>query len=72
MTVIYRDKMTHARILIPVDKQRHIGSGGLRDLEGWYIECVEISDFLGRGYMNARKFFMSTVILERYYKKEEL
>jgi len=71
MSVIYRDKITPTRILVPIDKQKP-GRGALSDKNNWSIECVEVNDFRGIGWLSARKTFMPVVVLERYYKKEEL
>lgn len=62
-SVIYRDRSTNQRILVPVDDVRD------GDVEAWDITCIEIWN---GDYMRARELHVPGIILERHYKKEEL
>ena len=60
-SVVYRDKSTNQRILIPVDD--------VEDVESWDITCIEVWN---GDYMRCTEVHIPGVILNRYYKREEL
>lgn len=62
MTIIYRDKTTNDRIIIPTHGEFD---------NRWSVECVEVIVNVDKRLVY-RKAFMPVSILERHYRKEEL
>jgi hypothetical protein len=69
-TVVYRDKATNDRILIPLNP----ALDEMYNEESHVVQCIEVWNFPERDgpHMNCRQNFMTITQLERFYKREEL
>lgn len=65
-SVIYRDKITPTRVIIPT--QQIV----TKDNEGWATQCIEVSVAATDGRLICRKTFIHINTLADHYRREEL
>lgn len=67
MNVVYRDKVTPTRVLIPIN-----GVETKENTGEWATQCIEIIVAGSDGRLICRKMFIPYTTLENQYRKEEL